>query len=173
MEDQRAPLPKHQVLQDLVQQIQKSASRSLDNQRVALNVEQRKNMDFASIHGVLKRLDRGRFADQDWISHEEHLINDLTHTTDLLVKSLNRPAYNRQRFSLSAAKERTLFMSGLFNKVESLEGYRLVNQDAELSGKTAAAAAAADENEDLQQLLNNIYKSTKPQLDNQRASFTL
>ncbi|KAL7317958.1 hypothetical protein PS15m_004246 [Mucor circinelloides] len=174
MEDQRAPLPKHQVLQDLVQQIQKSASRSLDNQRVALNVEQRKNMDFASIHGVLKRLDRGRFADQDWISHEEHLINDLTHTTDLLVKSLNRPAYNRQRFSLSAAKERTLFMSGLFNKVESLEGYRLVNQDAELSCKTAAAAAAtADENEDLQQLLNNIYKSTKPQLDNQRASFTL
>lgn len=74
---------------------------------------------------------------------------------------------------MSAAKERTLFMSGLFNKVESLEGYRLVNQDAELSGKTAAAAAAADENEDLQQLLNNIYKSTKPQLDNQRASFTL
>lgn len=61
-------------------------------------------------------------------------------------------------------------MSGLFNKVESLEGYRLVNQDAELSGKTAAAD---DENEDLQQLLNNIYKSTKPQLDNQRASFTL
>lgn len=75
---------------------------------------------------------------------------------------------------MSAAKERTLFMSGLFNKVESLEGYRLVNQDAELSCKTAAAAAAtADENEDLQQLLNNIYKSTKPQLDNQRASFTL
>lgn len=73
---------------------------------------------------------------------------------------------------MSAAKERTLFMSGLFNKVESLEGYRLVNQDAELSCKTAAAAAA-DENEDLQQLLNNIYKSTKPQLDNQRASFTL
>ncbi|GAN09942.1 hypothetical protein MAM1_0305c09475 [Mucor ambiguus] len=170
MEDQRAPLPKHQVLQDLVQQIQKSASRSLDNQRVALNVEQQRNMDFASIHGVLKRLDRGRYADQDWISHEEHLINDLTHTTDLLVKSLNRPAYHRQRFSLSAAKERTLFMSGLFNKVESLEGCRLVNQDAELSSKVATAA---DENEDLQQLLNNIYKSTKPQLDNQRASFTL
>ncbi|KAL0140599.1 hypothetical protein V8B55DRAFT_1508749 [Mucor lusitanicus] len=171
MEDQRAPLPKHQVLQDLVQQIQKSASRSLDNQRVALNVEQRKKMDFASIHGALKRLDRGRFADQDWISHEEHLINDLTHTTDLLVKSLDRPAYHRQRFSLSAAKERTLFMSGLFSKVESLEGYRLVNQDAELSSKTTTSTAA--DNEDLQQLLNNIYKSTKPQLDNQRASFTL
>lgn len=83
----------------------------------------------------------------------------------MLVKSLNRPAYNRQRFSLSAAKERTLFMSGLFNKVESLEGCRLANQDAECS-KTATE-------KDLQQLLNTIYKSTKPQLDNQRASFTL
>lgn len=64
MEDQRAPLPKHQVLQDLIQQIQKSASRSLDNQRVALNVQQQKNMDFASIHGILKRLDKGRYTDQ-------------------------------------------------------------------------------------------------------------
>lgn len=89
----------------------------------------------------------------------------------MLVKSLDRPAYHRQRFSLSAAKERTLFMSGLFSKVESLEGYRLVNQDAELSSKTTTSTAA--DNEDLQQLLNNIYKSTKPQLDNQRASFTL
>ncbi|KAI8643393.1 hypothetical protein BD408DRAFT_442610 [Parasitella parasitica] len=168
MENQRAPLPKHQVLQDLVQQIQKSASRSLDNQRVALSSQQQRDMDFASIHGILKRLDRGRYTDQDWISHEELLINDLTHTTDLLVKSLDRPAYNRQRFSLSAAKERTLFISGLFNKVESLEGYRLVNQDAELPSNDSIA-----DNEDLQQLLNNIYKSSKPQLDNQRASFSL
>jgi hypothetical protein len=93
------------------------------------------------------------------------LINDLTHTTDLLVKSLNRPAYNRQRFSMSDAKERNLFISGLFNKVESLEGYRLVNQDAELPVKEA------EEDQDLHQLLDNIYKS-KPQLDNQRASFS-
>jgi hypothetical protein len=66
---------------------------------------------------------------------------------------------------MSAAKERNLFISGLFNKVESLEGYRLVNQDAELPN------SRGEENEDLHQLLNHIYKS-KPQLDNQRASFT-
>lgn len=59
-------------------------------------------------------------------------------------------------------------MSGLFNKVESLEGYRLVNQDAKMSSNDNI-----DDNEDLQQLLNNIYKSSKPQLENQRASFTL
>lgn len=169
MEDQRAILPlktKQEVLQDLIQQIQKSASRSLDTQRLTLSPTQRRDMEFASIHGVINRLDRGRFADQDWISHEEVLINDLTQTTDLLVKSLNRPTYNRQRFSMSAAKERSLFMSGLFNKVENLEGHRLTNQDAEIPDKKLR------EDEDLNQLLNHIYKSSKPQLDNQRASFT-
>lgn len=55
-------------------------------------------------------------------------------------------------------------MSGLFNKVESLEGHRLSNQDAEKSPQ--------QEDEDLHQLLNHIYKSSKPQLDNQRASFS-
>lgn len=66
---------------------------------------------------------------------------------------------------MSAAKERNLFISGLFNKVESLEGYRLVNQDAEIQNNSN------EENDDLHQLLNHIYKS-KPQLDNQRASFS-
>lgn len=66
---------------------------------------------------------------------------------------------------MSATKERSLFISGLFNKVESLEGYRLVNQDAELQNNSN------EENDDLHQLLNHIYKS-KPQLDNQRASFS-
>ncbi|CAO3637595.1 unnamed protein product [Mucor hiemalis] len=169
MEDQRAILPlksKQEVLHDLIQQIHKSASRSLDTQRVSLSPTQRRDMEFASIRGAINRLDRGRFADQDWISHEEVLINDLTQTTDLLVKSINRPTYNRQRFSMSAAKERNLFISGLFNKVESLEGYRLANQDAEIPDKKLR------EDEDLNQLLNHIYKSSKPQLDNQRASFT-
>lgn len=66
---------------------------------------------------------------------------------------------------MSATKERSLFISGLFNKVESLEGYRLANQDAELQNNSN------EENDDLHQLLNHIYKS-KPQLDNQRASFS-
>lgn len=67
---------------------------------------------------------------------------------------------------MSAAKERNLFMTGLFNKVENLEGHRLTNQDAEIPDKKLR------EDEDLNQLLNHIYKSSKPQLDNQRASFT-
>jgi hypothetical protein len=68
MEDQRASLPERSkqevLLQNLVQQIQKSASRSLDNQRVGLTVQQQKKIDFASLRGVLNRLDKGRFSDQ-------------------------------------------------------------------------------------------------------------
>lgn len=97
------------------------------------------------------------------------MINDLTHTADLLAKSFDRPAYNKQRFYMSDTKERNLFMYSLFNKVESLEGYRLVDQDAELPLKTPPSQ---EHDDDFQQLLNYIYKSTKPQLDNQRASFT-
>ena len=67
MEDQRAPLPlktKEQVLQELVQQIQKSASRSLENQRVHLSKTKKREMEFASIHGAIKRLDKGRYTNQ-------------------------------------------------------------------------------------------------------------
>lgn len=81
----------------------------------------------------------------------------------MLVKSHRRPEYNRQRYSLSADKERNLFISGLFNKVESLEAYRLIDQDAELP-KTPI-------HEDLNHLLDRIY-SSKPRFNNQRASFS-
>ncbi|KAI9486611.1 MAG: hypothetical protein EXX96DRAFT_534853 [Benjaminiella poitrasii] len=182
MEDQRVSLPAVKkkdngiLLQELVQQIERSASRSLDNQRVSLQ----KKLDFASIRRII--FDRMNYSykkkyytDQDWLSHEEVLIKDLTRTTDLLVKSLDShrtTLYNRQRFSMPATKERDLFMHGLFNKVESLEGHRLVNQDADLNKKTSSKTIAVTEEEDLQHILNFIYKA-KPQLDNQRASFSL
>ncbi|KAI7898829.1 uncharacterized protein BX663DRAFT_564467 [Cokeromyces recurvatus] len=171
MEDQRVRLspPKKNdkiLLQELVQQIEKSALRSLDNQRV-LQCQQQKKLDFTFIRRIIfDRMNKKTYyTDHDWLSHEEVLIKDLTHTTDLLVKSLDSHRttfYNRQRYSMSAMKERDLFMLRLFNKVESLEGYRLVNQDANLKSKE----------EDLQHILNFIYKS-KPRLDNQRASFSL
>lgn len=65
MEDQRASLPeKHQLLQELIQQIQKSASRSLNNQRVKLTPQQQKKLDFASVRHILERLDKGRYVNQ-------------------------------------------------------------------------------------------------------------
>ncbi|KAI8334881.1 hypothetical protein BD560DRAFT_414336 [Blakeslea trispora] len=173
LENQCAPLPvktKQQVLQDLVLQIQTSASRSLDNQRVVLSAQKQRHIELASIHGLVSRLEKTRYKDQDWISHEEMLLEDLSRTTDLLVKSLNRPAYNRQRYSLPATKERNMFMSSLFSRVQQLEKQRFVNQDAEF---TPSSSRTLEDKRDFDQLLNQIYDSAKPQLDNQRASFSL
>ncbi|KAI9362151.1 hypothetical protein BD770DRAFT_382045 [Pilaira anomala] len=151
LESQRASLPiiktKQHVLLDLIEQIERSASRSLDNQRVSLNIKQQRQLDIGSLFHVLDKLDKGRFTNQEWLSHEQLLIKELKDTTDLLVKSMDRPAYNRQRYSFSPEKERNLYLSGLCHQVERLENYRLVNQDAELPLP-----------KDLDHLLNNIYQ---------------
>ncbi|KAI8143592.1 hypothetical protein BJV82DRAFT_611004 [Fennellomyces sp. T-0311] len=84
--------------------------------------------------------------------------------TDLLVKSLHRPCFNKQRYHLTADKERDLFMNGLFNKVDRLEGRRLSNQDAE---------QPTPRHDELDQILNHICRAKRTQFDNQRATFTV
>ncbi|KAG1151216.1 hypothetical protein G6F38_001467 [Rhizopus arrhizus] len=96
MDNQRSCLKNQKdMLQHLIQQIQTSASRSFDNQRVHL-----KNHKAREIHFIVHRMQRCRYTNQDAMSYEERLVNDLKHTTDLLVKSLYRPAYIRQRSEL-------------------------------------------------------------------------
>ncbi|KAI9278877.1 hypothetical protein BDA99DRAFT_17876 [Phascolomyces articulosus] len=90
--------------------------------------------------------------------------HSLYEMTDLLVKSLHRPCFNKQRYQLTADKERDLFMNGLFNKVDRLEGRRLSNQDAE------QPTSRLDE---LDQILNHICRSKQVQFENQRATFTV
>jgi len=40
-------------------------------------------------------------------------------------------AYNSQRFHLSSAKEKDMYMNGVMKKVERMGSYRLANQDAD------------------------------------------
>ncbi|KAI8880669.1 hypothetical protein K501DRAFT_254598 [Backusella circina FSU 941] len=166
LEEQRAPLPavisKHEMLHGLIHQIHTSASRSLDNQRVVPSVELQRKIDLASIHGLLDRLDRGRLMNQDSLSPEQLRLNDLMQTRDLLVKSLNRPAYHRQRYSMPAnTKESHLLTNGLFctERVECDQSKPTMDHNNTNS-------------EDLHQLLDHVYKS-KPQFDNQRAAFNV
>ena len=49
---------------------------------------------------------------------------------DNVVKSLSRPRFSKQRFQMTSTKERNMFMSDLFHKVDKLEGRRMENQDA-------------------------------------------
>lgn len=116
MENQRAFLPeksRQEILHELMQQVQTSASRSLDNQRVTLTKAQQRKMDIASLDRILDRFEDRRFKDQDCLSKEERLIQDLKRTTDLLAKSLHRPEYERQRFTMSS-------FTGLFQRKHDL-----------------------------------------------------
>ncbi|KAI9261069.1 hypothetical protein BY458DRAFT_516194 [Sporodiniella umbellata] len=99
MDNQRVHIKQGKdMLQYLIQQIQTLASRSFDNQRVLMKPMQN------DIQYIVERMQRRRYSDQDATSYEERLIQDLTHTTDLLVKSLHRPEYNRQRSELKESQ---------------------------------------------------------------------
>ncbi|KAI8979189.1 hypothetical protein BDF20DRAFT_835247 [Mycotypha africana] len=200
LENQRAGLPSVQQqkaavgkngrfvspsLEGLILQIQQLALRSTSShlfqrQRIALTSHFQKKLDFASIHHTFSRLDRGRHTNQDFISKKEKaeqneelcLIRDLTKTTDLLIKSLENRAclYQSQRFSVNDIEDRQSFMYGLFEKVHSLESFRLDNQDAEFLPECNPQTV---ENDDLEQIMNCIHKLRKPCLDEQRARFFL
>ncbi|CAO3630685.1 unnamed protein product [Cunninghamella echinulata] len=173
MENQRASLPdllsKQTMLQDLMSQIQRSAVRSLDNQRVIMDTRLKKKMDMAGIHKLMDRVQRGRLVNQDWRSNEELMIDEMTTMTDKLTKMMNRPQFNRQRYSLTDVKEREIFIDRIFQKVDRMEKRRMSNQDAEWSQHQKQQKKSMDD--ELDHLFDHINKS-KSQLDNQRASFT-
>ncbi|ORZ05978.1 hypothetical protein BCR42DRAFT_427414 [Absidia repens] len=174
LEEQRASLStdytKIEMLQGLMNQIQRSSLRTLDNQRVSMNSRLKKKMNAATINGILDRNDRGRLASQDWTSPEQQMIDDMTTMTDMLTKVMNRPKYNQQRYSLSALKEREFFFNHLLQKVDRMEGRRMSNQDAEWT-HTKAKSSKSDMEDELGYLFDNIHRS-KSQLDNQRATFS-
>ncbi|KAI9031638.1 hypothetical protein CLU79DRAFT_729465 [Phycomyces nitens] len=153
LDDQRAHLPqRHDLLKDLVQQINKSAARTLDNQRVHMGDALQKRIEVAKVTGVLNRMDRGRLTNQDWCSPEEILLQEMTTMTDLLAKSLHRPQLTKQRYSLPAMKERTVLSTDTL--------FRKVQKDTQ-----------EDTRDELALLMDTIYKA-KPQFENQRASFS-
>lgn len=93
----------------------------------------------------------------------------MTTMTDRLTKMMNRPQFNRQRYSLTDVKEREIFIDRIFQKVDRMEKRRMSNQDAEWSQHQKQQKKSMDD--ELDHLFDHINKS-KSQLDNQRASFT-
>ncbi|KAI8376035.1 uncharacterized protein BYT42DRAFT_645704 [Radiomyces spectabilis] len=181
MDNQRASLPplsKHDMLRDLLRQICKSASRTFDNQRVHMGADLQRKLDVAALSHLLDRIDRGRLVNQDYISPEERLLQDMTSMLDLLDKSLNRPGFAEQRYELSPRKERHLFINSLWKKVDRLEARRMSSQDAALPkgrGRSTTTPVSLMNNPEakaeLAHLLDHLCKSTS-HMDNQRASFT-
>ncbi|CAO3643496.1 unnamed protein product [Cunninghamella blakesleeana] len=183
MENQRASLPdllsKQTMLQDLMSQIQRSVLRSSStsletHQRVIIDDRIQKKLEMANIHKLMDRVNRGRLVNQDWKSPEALMIDEMTSMTDMLTKMMNRPQFNRQRYSLSDVKEREIFMDRIFQKVDKMEKRRMSNQDAEWSHQQQLwkhKKRSSEMEDELNHLFDHIHKS-KSQLDNQRASFT-
>ncbi|CAG8582940.1 12095_t:CDS:10 [Ambispora gerdemannii] len=133
-EEQRASsnsVVKYQTLNKLVEQINKSASRSFVDQRVELSPRQIRHFEVAKLNGVIEKLGKNRMTNQDWHPPEQLLVRDLTRLVGELSKSNHATSYASQRFQLSAVKERDMFMNSVLKKVEKMGGYRLDNQDAD------------------------------------------
>lgn len=111
---------------------------------------------------------------QDWsFGNKQRKNTEVNNITDLLAKSLHRPEFSKQRYALSVDKERDMFMARLLHKVDRLEGWRLINQDAEQpTPRTVAALLADQDDEELDLLLNRICRAKRSQYDNQRACFS-
>ncbi|CAG8519609.1 10555_t:CDS:2, partial [Funneliformis caledonium] len=162
-EEQRAEstsVLKYQTLNCLVDQIQKSAAKSLVNQRVELSPRQVRDFEVAKLSGVIDRLDKNRMTDQDWHPPEQLLIQDLTR----LTCELSSP-YASQRFHLSSAKEKDMYMNNVMKKVGKLRSYRFENQDAHLSTKPDECSYNEIEN-----IIAKMQYS--PSMENQRATWS-
>ncbi|CAG8614635.1 1076_t:CDS:2, partial [Paraglomus occultum] len=164
-EEQRAcfnTVTKYQTLNRLVEQISKSASRSFVDQRVELSPRQLRHIEAARLNCVIDRLGRNRMTDQDWHPPEQLLVQDLTRITNELTETSYNSAYAAQRFHLTSAKERDMFMNSVIKKVEKMGSYRLNNQDADPPAQRRERAL-----QEIDQIVGKMAYS--PVMDSQRA----
>ncbi|CAJ0831113.1 11201_t:CDS:2 [Entrophospora sp. SA101] len=161
-EEQRAESSsnlKHQTLNKLIEQIIKSSERSFLDQRVELNSRQIKNFEIAKLDGIVEKLGKNRMTNQDWHPPEQLFIKDLTRLTDEFAKSATNSMYASQRFHLTPAKEKDMFMNSVFKRVEKLHSYRMVNQDAD--------PPFVRREQEAEQMVSKMQYS--PSMDSQRA----
>ncbi|GES90542.1 hypothetical protein GLOIN_2v1463146 [Rhizophagus clarus] len=167
-EEQRAEptlVMKYQTLNCLVNQIQKSATRSFVDQRVELSPRQIRDLEVAKLNGIIDRLDKNRMTDQDWHSPEQQLVKDLTKLTNELTKTATTPVYASQRFHLSSTKEKDMFMNSVIKKIDKLRSYRLENQDADSPTERRERSC-----QEVEKIVAKMQYS--PSMDNQRATWS-
>ncbi|KAI9496369.1 hypothetical protein BDB00DRAFT_808586 [Zychaea mexicana] len=139
-------------------------------------------MHTASMHGLFDRMDRGRMADQEWTKKTpDERFREMSGMMDTLVKSLHRPRFSKQRFQMTATKERNMFMSDLFSKVDKMEGRRLDNQDAQIRPRSRSPTGMMpspppsprilEEEEKEQDIFDLFDHMARSQFSNQRAVY--
>jgi hypothetical protein len=131
LNDQRAnPSKKFNTLNVLMDLVSQGQRRRLDNQRASMSMASRDKMEQAKMDKMMDRQHRMRMKNQEYISKEEHLAQDL----ERVVLHLNRTSENvqalsQQRYVLTEAKEKEMFVNSIFSKLGKMER-RMSNQDA-------------------------------------------
>ncbi|KAI8808987.1 hypothetical protein BJ742DRAFT_257592 [Cladochytrium replicatum] len=128
--DQRAsPSARWETLNVLVDNITVAGQRSLQNQRAGFSKDGQQRMDEARLGSLIARQEKARYTNQDWESKEERLIADLSTLQHELEKCANR--MNEQRFVMTPAKEKKLYMSNILKRVDKMNDRRLDSQSAQ------------------------------------------
>lgn len=130
-DDQCKEISLQEALYGLIEQIQQASKRTLDNQIVHPSSELQRQLDVASLCGLVDRMNKRRLRDQEWVSNAEQLKRDIN---ELVAKSAcffnTSEEFNDQRFELSAIKERDLYLFQIFSKIDRQRRRRMSNQDA-------------------------------------------
>ncbi|KAJ3411826.1 hypothetical protein HDV05_001668 [Chytridiales sp. JEL 0842] len=116
------------TLNSLVDQITKASERTLSNQRVEMSSSMQNNLEMSKLVGAVEKQNTRRFKNQDWESREVRLLKDLTKLHSELMDASKK--METQRFVLSPAKERDMFMINVMGRLDRMEDRRFGNQDA-------------------------------------------
>ncbi|KAI8824832.1 uncharacterized protein EV422DRAFT_564152 [Fimicolochytrium jonesii] len=119
---------RYAALQNLVDQLAAAGERSMSDQRVTLSTEQSKRIEMGKLSGILDRQEKTRFKNQDAVTREQRLLNDLSHLTNSLTKP--SPQFAAQRYEVSSEKQRDMFLSSLGARLQRTSERRMGNQDA-------------------------------------------
>ena len=120
-----------EALYGLIEKIHQASLRTLNNQSVDPSARLQRQLDVASLGGLVDRMNKRRLADQEWVSNAEQLKQDIN---ELVAKSACffnvQEEYNEQRYEMSPIKERDLYLFQIFGKIDRQRNRRMTNQDA-------------------------------------------
>lgn len=155
--DPRNPI----ALQQLLQLIHRSADRSFVNQRA----------EFGTKTSVSESSTRTNTSPET-VETDDQLWDEVAVFAEKISRSSFCDRFNEQRYQMSSAQERAIFMNDIVKKIDKLQHRRLDNQDAVLPVKAISKQdMSLDTESDLFTILERTQKR-KSQFDNQRATLS-
>lgn len=129
--DQRADFKKRDMLVGMVEQIMKSQTRTLQNQRVEMSSAKKDAIDAGKLGQNIERAGKSRMGNQEWVSKEERFRREF----EELLKLIDGPKrLDNQRFEVvSEGRDREIGMRRICVKIGKGEDRRMGNQEASFS----------------------------------------